>query len=201
MPFNQRRWQAKEEHYRPYRYVDKMLYKFFQNSGSTLPTTISKVHALDRLYLTQFFRNGVPNYTESVARAIYESKFCRGLSSRIHLRPFPLDARIYRYHQELTEVIYNVAQRKEAVFASKWLHFHFPLAFPIMDKRAANALRKDTPNVRLDDDFRNEIGNVYDDGYATFCFRLKRLRQEIMDTLHLPNSHVTAKELDKYLFY
>ena len=197
-------WNSRGERYLNFRYVDNMLYEMFKTSGSNLSTTTSKVLALDRIYLTQFSRRGREDYTAKVAQAIYESPFCRGLARVVGVAPFPNDTNIYKYHKDLTDVIYSVGGKNETVFASKWLHFHFPLAFPIMDKRANDILIEHLPNLRCNGEYTNFkdslVGN-FDLKYVAFSFRLKKLREEIMRKLRLRNSSVTVKELDKFLYY
>ncbi len=199
-----RRWDDDSYYWQP---ADKCLYQLFHQTPSKA-VTHSKVSFLNRYYGTQLERRKVS--IEDLGNDLYNSKF-KDLPNYLKkeglwdLR-FSPETNIYTIHFELASFVYKKTGTWETVFASKWLHFHCPHLFPILDsvsegvlfkhecvpakKELDKLIGKFQPELKKDENF--------DKRYCQFCYGLLELRSFIAQH-EQTESLITPKDLDLYL--
>jgi hypothetical protein len=79
-------------------------------------------------------------------------------------------------HSFLTNLFCQITELNKVSLASKYLHFHFPAHFFLMDSRARIGLRKLAKGARTSLSFPDDYG------YGKFCAKLIALRQHINTT-------------------
>ena len=115
-------------------------------------------------------------YESLVAPAFRNSDLDERLAEIPRARTFgdDSDARVVlKIHGSLAGVVYGVSGRTGRSFASKYLHFHRPLYFPIFDSRASAQVRQRVSG-RLSRDFPEGDGE-----YRSFLGRYLALRRWI----------------------
>lgn len=209
--FKEEKWKKRLDddsyYWRP---ADECMYKLFQQKPSKA-VTLSKVGLLGRYYGTQIERKVS---IEDLGNALYSSEKFRDL--RNYLRKeglwnlcFAPETNIYTIHAELTSFVCKETRANswEPVFASKWLHFHCPHLFPILDsvsegvlfkhecvpakKELDKLIGKFQPELKKDENF--------DKRYCQFCYGLLELRSFIAQHEQTDESLITPKDLDLYL--
>lgn len=173
--------------------VDKLL----RQINRTLPDHSKKagiwvkVVSIDRLYRAMLYRDADVEYGELVdalhRRRTRIDKALAGLGRSLSYRRVPDIV-------ELTALIAGFGDADEAsywVFASKYLHFHRPGVFPILDK---NAEKKLLQLVRELDILVDRAG---DSRYAKFCYALLALRDALRE---VTGKRFSWGDLDKYLY-
>jgi hypothetical protein len=104
---------------------------------------------------------------------------------------------IIETHSYLVSELFPLKEDNKRSFASKYLHFHFPEQFPILDNRARCALSK--YSIQIGREWRVRLGRLdLDREYAHFAYRIMRLQQAI----HMRRGmRLTLREMDKLLLY
>lgn len=186
----------------PFRNVNRVLYELCAASPTHTDhaEVIGKVFLIGRAYAAAIERRreteGVDNdrfYTESVAPGLMRSSLDRDLSTlnreggvtreNLHL--------VLAVHQRLLDVLERLTKLKKRSLASKYLHFHRPDLFFIMDSRAWQGLRQLTPRVPIPPDCRG-----CDREYAPFCVRALWLRDQVRTAF---GRTLTPRQLDRLL--
>jgi hypothetical protein len=129
----------------------------------------SKLQFISRVYSVS---RGLGGQWDELAEAIVKTR--KELDALIHaarVAPFLTNMpAVLKAHEELdrltceTLVAADVPAKDRSSFASKYLHFHAPDAFPILDSFASKGLTSLTPG------FRTSLENP--SRYARFCERL-----------------------------
>jgi len=200
-----KRWDDEGYYWQP---ADKCLYQLFQQTSSKAVTR-SKVDFLNRYYGTQLERRKVN--IESLSDALYSSEKFKDLPNYLKKEGlwnslFAPKTNIYTIHFELTFFVDEITGTWETVFASKWLHFHCPHLFPIIDSKSEDALFKHEcvpAKKELDKligKFQPELKrDEFDKRYCQFCYGLLKLRSLIAKHEQTHESLITPKDLDLYL--
>lgn len=94
------------------------------------------------------------NFFDAMGDALKDSRidvFLNAIDPLSRIDDVPTHSAVLKAHGELVEILHvatkgwavaGVEPRKHPSFASKYLHFHRPNAFPLMGSRAKEALRK-----------------------------------------------------------
>jgi len=207
--FQKNRWLSAEKRYW-WRYSDEKVYELFNNRDIKPSERIgfvrSKVILLGRYYLTGIERKA---RNEEIANAIVKAGFAFGYP-KLNGKTFDEKINIYTPHAKLSHAIKAKTKTWEAVFASKWLHFHQKKAFPIIDSISEEALFKHQYIRDNTSQWEKEYDNFheylkrdrydYDDRYCWYCYCLLQLREYIAQRLKKRPKNISVKELDIYLF-
>ena len=96
-------------------------------------------------------------------------------------------------HARLVQVLANFVGSRPTSFASKYLHFHSPIAVPIYDSRATTALgRQALGRKRMPESFK-----AYDPVYAQFIHRYLACRDQIKERY---GYDLTPRQMDRILW-
>ena len=134
-------------------------------------------------------------YRLRIARPIRLSGIDRHIAklrtiSRLDVKNAPF---VLATHARLVDVLAKSIRKRKRSFASKYLHFHAPIAVPIYDSIAAGSLRERIPNRRrLPRSFRG-----YDPAYAMFVGRYLQFRDDIVARFGLD---LSPRQLDRLLW-
>lgn len=210
--FKEEKWKKRLDddsyYWRP---ADECIYKLFQQKPS-YAVTLSKVGLLGRYYGTNIERK--VRSIEALGDALCKSENFRDITTYLKKKGlwdkhFSPETDIYTIHAKLTSFVCKETRSKsqETVFASKWLHFHCPHLFPIIDsvsegvlfkhkcvpakKELDKLIGKFQPELKRDENF--------DKRYCQFCYGLLELRSFIAQHEQTDESLITPKDLDLYL--
>ena len=176
-----------------WRGVDKLL----RQINRTLPDHSRKagiwvkVVAIDRLYAAMLYRGGDVEYGD-VVDALHRkrARIDKALSSLGKTLSYGKVPEVV----DLTALIAGFGDPEDAsywVFASKYLHFHKPGLFPILDSFAEKKLRGLL--TKLDIPVKGEPGARY----ARFCYSILALRDALNE---VTDGKFSLAQLDKYLY-
>ncbi len=132
-------------------------------------------------------------YSDVVAPQLRQSKIDQWLP-RAHTDPTNPRV-ILQVHKRLTDVFEDMTGMRKTSLSSKYLHFHVPSAFFIIDSRAKDALRALRGSFTEEDTPSFGKGS-YDPDYAAFYFGCLALTSHIED---LTGKRPSPRELDKVL--
>ncbi len=93
-------------------------------------------------------------------------------------------------HSYLTGIFYKLTNQYKVSLASKYLHFHFPKHFFLLDSRAQKGLRKIAKGLRVSIEFQDDYW------YGHFSAKLLSIRQYIKDKRGI---NLTPREIDTLL--
>lgn len=150
---------------------------------------LTKVTAVDRLYNAWLYREGVPYI--HVARKLQASNIDRLLNKvgdNLSLRNVNDVVTI----ASTVAGFGNIKNPRFIVFASKYLHFHKPKVFPILDSYAEKRLRL----------ISNKIGLHFDDcdchsRYECFCRQILALKRALRIVIDM---QISLLDFDKLLY-
>ncbi len=212
-PFVKEKWKRRLDdtiyYWRP---EDECIYQLFQQTPSEA-VTLSKMCLLDHYYATNI-RKKVK--IEVLGKALHSSEKFRDLPYYLKKEGlwdsrFSPKTNIYTIHAELTSLVCKKTNAKswETVFASKWLHFHCPRLFPIIDSRSERVLLNHEGIVGKEDELFNSFKKLhpnlkkdrvdFDKRYLEFCCCLFELRSLIAEHEKKNKAEITPKDLDLYL--
>lgn len=167
---------------------DDFLYNLCKNfpENKTLSIVLIKVTAIDRFYKAGLYRKRVKY--EYVARRLCRLSIDEQLS-RIG------DKLTLRNVREVANIVLRVAsstsgsKEKFVVFASKYLHFHKPNVFPIIDKYSEKKMINISKKLGITISANNR--------YECFCRRIIEFKKLIEKVCHERYSY---SQLDKFLY-
>jgi hypothetical protein len=159
---------------------------------------VAKVWLIGRSYAAAVERGRVAGansekfYTDTVAPAFRDSDLDHRLAQVQRGRTIGDGdvQEVLEIHANLAKTVHKISGRIGRSFASKYLHFHRPLYFPIFDSRAAEGVRKCVVG-RAESSFPEGDGE-----YRSFLARYLTLRRWIEDEHGL---RLTPRQIDRLL--
>lgn len=178
------------EHWREIDGVIRAIFRSFPEHWSKNQVYL-KVVAVDRLYKAWLYRQG-PDVVESVVTGLHGSR--KKIDERLAALRRPVTSGKLVRMNELAAIVAGAGDPADPrfwVFASKYLHFHKPRVFPIMDGYAEDELWSLVGELEL---------TVESDGlgrYGEFCAGILALDKRIRaKTKH----KFSWADYDKYLY-
>ena len=167
------------------------------------PNVVSgKVWLIGRAYAAAIERGagsarerGGNDIHESIAPAIVDSDLDKWIEAVADIRKVEFDnlQRVLSIHKKFIDLLKVLTKRDRRSFASKYLHFHNPLAFFIYDSRAESELRKQIDRKNLKQQLAVlSTCTEFDKTYAKFvvsCFAYQKQH----------DVELTPRELDRRL--
>lgn len=137
-------------------------------------------------------KNDQEFYEFIAAPAIIESELDAKLKSLGKFSSISEDSlqTITEVHGYLTGLFYRLTNQYKVSLASKYLHFHFPKHFFLLDSRALKGLRLLAKGMRVSINFQDDYW------YGHFSAKLIKICQYINDKWCI---HLTAREIDTLL--
>jgi len=167
---------------------------------------ISKIFLIGRAYAANIERNPkgrIDNVMNRIIDEIRKADFTT-LFSQLKNKNYPIIRQsnlheIIQLHSVVNKTFFAINKRGNASFASKYLHFHFPNLFFMMDSRAKDALCH--PKTKSKEGYcpkwkkiqKPQYNFQYDETYYQFCSALIALRDEIQEPL------LTPRQIDNVL--
>jgi hypothetical protein len=150
---------------------------------------LTKVTAVDRLYNAWLYRKGI-RYID-VARKLQASNIdslLKKVGDNLSLRNVKDAVTV----ASTVAGLGNIKNPRFIVFASKYLHFHRPNVFPILDSYAEKTMRS----------ISNKIGLHFDDcecdsRYECFCRQILALKRDLRTVTDM---QISLLDLDKLLY-
>lgn len=141
-------------------------------------------------------------YLESVAPKIKASDIDKWINGAAKIRYLSKSnmAAALRAHSQLTKLFSEISGQDKVSLASKYLHFHLPNAFFILDAIAEKELRKRLTrriNIREIEQYGININEI-NDRYARYVLRCLEYRD--LMSKNMENRWITPRELDDMLF-
>lgn len=128
-----------------------------------------------------------------VAKTLQESDIDQRLNQLVELVKVDTSnlIQVLSVHEQFMRLLYDHLKQRNTSFASKYLHFHFPNLFFILDNQAENALNQFDLNY-ADTDY----AEAHDIRYRRFCNHVLTLRNVIQSSY---NMSMTPRQLDNLL--
>jgi len=169
-----------------------------------IEATVAKLWIIGRTYNAQIERRKTSDKQKQqdrdnggiyhvVATALQQSNFDQYLEPLAHLSDVNTDnfIQILSVHDQFMQLMMPHVEQRNTSFASKYLHFHYPHLFFILDKTAEQALKQ------YDIDYTDtDYSESHDIRYRRFCNRTLALRKKIEDSF---NISMTLRALDNLL--
>jgi len=184
-------YQSDDKYSEYWRRLDTQLYqlcKSFPDHNYVGPILV-KVIAVDRLYTAWLYRRGVKYI--NVARGLQDSDIdtlLNEIGNRLTLRNVKDVA-----NAELVVAGFgNPKRARYDVFASKYLHFHRPNVFPILDSSAEKRIKSISNKIGL------HLNDCYcETRYECFCRQILAMRKALRT---VTDRHFSLLDFDKLLY-
>jgi hypothetical protein len=134
-------------------------------------------------------------YIRDLPESLRTSKLDGILASLLHVSRIAEQnsSEVVRAHTELMKVLYTLTGVKKRSLASKYLHFHRPDLFFILDSRAQNAIRRVSSNLQRNSRLLDVPG---DSQYVLFVRSALLLRERLEGEFDVK---LTPRHLDRIL--
>ena len=169
-----------------------------------IEATVAKLWIIGRTYNAQIERRKTSDQQKQqdradggiyhvVAKTLQESDFDQYLKPLAQLQDVNTDnlIQVLAVHDQLLQLLMSHVEQRNTSFVSKYLHFHYPQLFFILDKMAEQALKQYGIDY-IDTDYTES----HDIRYRRFCNRTLALRNQIKDNFNIA---MTPRALDNLL--
>lgn len=162
--------------------------------------SIAKVWLIGRAYSAAIERKSAPEgadelYRNQIGPAMRKSRLDILISELPDGRS-PIEERFsfgVEVHAELMRIWSTAGATGKRSLASKYLHFHCPNVFPLLDSRALAGIKKVTPDARRVPKLDASSGDTI---YRSFCARSAWLIREIRQQFR---ARLSLRQIDKLL--
>jgi hypothetical protein len=188
----------------PYTFGNQILYDLCKQNLYHKKTDkiLAKVLIIGRTYAVALDRNkrekgqGEDFYLDKVVPAFKKSKIDINIASikKYKKITLPMIPELLRVHKSLTKELNELTKHNKRSFSSKYLHFHLPHLFYVLDSRAVKAMRNFVS--RLPSELKELIPKTdVDNHYATFFYKCFHLNEQI----NKKYTRLSPRELDNFL--
>ncbi len=163
---------------------DGLIYEHIKNNITHVDADIvyAKVVLVNRMYRANLkFAGGDPEGTiaDGLVKEKVDDKLQKVANAKFNADSLGL---IVSTHKVVTDCCEKLLHRKPTSFVSKYLHFHFPEAFPIFDKYAYNSAWNIVTSEGLVEKIKGKTEELKNDGdYAWFCASLVNIQTKVTE--------------------